>query len=189
MEKEVYTSKRKKLTIVLDSSGSMLSKRTDVVSAINALFRDWKSRNKDVHYQVYTFAEFIYLICESFLSMKDELDENRYQIGGSTSLYDAVCHVIEQNQEPNITFVIVSDGKDNSSKKTLNDAKNMVQKAKLEQEAAFIFIGEGEDSFAESKNMGIENTSMYAREGELGECIKSQEFAEMIAHSLFPEDD
>jgi uncharacterized protein YegL len=179
------------VTFLLDSSGSMFGKEDNVLRAINNMFSDWKKKGtKEVEYNVYTFAENLYKMKESTrLSVCSELKPEDYRIGGMTSLYDAVVQVFQENKEPGgRTFVIITDGEDTSSSKyTKEEAKKVIDQAKLEQNASIVFIGEGERAFSESKHLNIPSSFCVPDGLTVGEFLMSnrQEVQGEIESSLF----
>ena len=177
------------VTFLLDSSGSMMGKEDSVLRAINNMLTDWQKRDKEVKFNVYTFAENIHKMKDTtLLSVCSELKPEDYRVGGMTSLYDAVVHVFEQNKDLNRTFVIITDGEDTSSNKyTKEEAKRVIDQAKLEQNASIVFIGEGERAFSESKHLNIPSSYCVPEGLTVGEFLMSnQEVQYEIEHSLFP---
>ena len=179
------------VTFLLDSSGSMMGKEGNVLSAINNMFSDWKKKGtKEVEYNVYTFAENLYKMKGSTkLSVCSELKPEDYRVGGMTSLYDAVVQVFQENKERSgRTFVIITDGEDTSSSKyTKEEAKKVIDNAKLEQNASIVFIGEGERAFSESKHLNIASSFCVPDGLTVGEFLMSnrQEVQYQIENSLF----
>ncbi len=178
----------RKITFILDSSGSMLGKEKSVVNAINGMFSEWKKRDTLVQFNIYTFSEQIrVLIKNSNLDVTTEISEQDYRVAGMTSLYDAIVQVLNENKDQERTFVIITDGEDTSSNQfTRQDAKNAISLAKLEQNASFVFIGEGEKAFSESQNLGLDEVSSI-HVTNLSQEIESNHVLDVVNHSLFPE--
>ncbi len=178
----------RKITFILDSSGSMLGKEKSVVNAINGMFSEWKKRDTLVQFNIYTFSEQVRLfIKNSNLDITTEISEQDYRVAGMTSLYDAIVQVLKDNKDQERTFVIITDGEDTSSSHfTRQDAKNAIFLAKLEQNASFVFIGEGEKAFSESQNLGLDEVSSI-HVTNLSQELESNHVLDVVNQSLFPE--
>jgi VWFA-related protein len=120
--------------LVIDSSGSMRPKRSDVISAALAFVR---SSNPEDQIFVVNFNEHVSLGLSAnspFTSDAAQLETalSRNVITGMTALYDAIATGLEQLQRgkwDKKVLVVVSDGGDNASKGNLAQVMSMVSQS------------------------------------------------------------
>ena len=117
------------LGLVIDNSGSMYKKRP----AVNAAAIDLvQSSNPDDQAFVVNFSDESFLD-EEFTSNVGQLRQGLAHIDsrGGTALYDAVAasadHLVEQGTRPKQVLVVITDGDDNASTLTLEQAIRRVQ--------------------------------------------------------------
>lgn len=93
----------------------------------------------------------------------DELTEETYQPDGMTALYDAIGTTIDKfideydlsEDNAGVLFVIVTDGRENSSKLyTRDQVKSKVEELEATGKWTFTFMGT-EDAFAEAEQLGF----------------------------------
>jgi Ca-activated chloride channel family protein len=115
--------------LVIDNSGSMSSKRAAVVSAALDLV---KASNPQDETFVINFSDQAYLD-QDFTSDLGQLQNglSKLSLTGSTALYDTVVTAADKMERsatrPRKVLIVISDGDDNSSKLTLEDAVHRVQ--------------------------------------------------------------
>lgn len=115
--------------LVIDNSGSMSSKRAAVVSAALDLV---KASNPQDETFVLNFSDQAYLD-QDFTSDLGQLQNglSHLSLSGGTSLYDAVVTAADKMERsatrPRKVLIVISDGDDNSSKLSLEDAVHRVQ--------------------------------------------------------------
>jgi Mg-chelatase subunit ChlD len=115
--------------LILDNSGSMNSKRAAVAAA--ALDMVKASNPKDETF-VINFSDQAYLD-QDFTSDLNQLQQGLSHLGqsGGTSLYDTVVTAADKMERsatrPRKVLIVITDGDDNSSKLTLEDAIHRVQ--------------------------------------------------------------
>lgn len=131
---EVITSFRREdvpveIGIVVDNSGSMRDKRAKVNQAVMNLIR---ASNSDDESFVVNFGQTPYLD-QDFTSNVNLLETALRQVSsrGSTALYDAVVasavHLQNNSQLPKKVLLVITDGQDNMSRETLQDAMHKLQ--------------------------------------------------------------
>jgi Ca-activated chloride channel homolog len=131
---EVITSFRREdvpveIGIVVDNSGSMRDKRAKVNQAVMNLIR---ASNPDDESFVVNFGQTPYLD-QDFTSDVNLLETALRQVSsrGSTALYDAVVasavHLQNNSQLPKRVLLVITDGQDNMSRETLQDAMHKLQ--------------------------------------------------------------
>ncbi len=115
--------------LVIDNSGSMSSKRAAVVSAALDLV---KASNPQDETFVINFSDQAYLD-QDFTADLGLLQNGltHLSLAGSTALYDTVVTAADKMERsatrPRKVLIVISDGDDNSSKLTLEDAVHRVQ--------------------------------------------------------------
>jgi VWFA-related protein len=136
--------------IVVDNSGSMGSKRADVIAAALAFAQ---SSNPQDQMFVVNFNEHVSLGLPAnipFTSRKDQLQLalSRIQTIGQTALYDGITVALDhlkQGSSDKKVLILISDGGDNASKHSLAQVISMAK-----QSAAIIYaIGIYDDQDAE----------------------------------------
>jgi VWFA-related protein len=115
--------------LVIDNSGSMNSKRAAVVSAALDLV---KASNPQDETFVINFSDQAYLD-QDFTSDLGKLQNglSHLSLSGSTALYDTVVTAPDKMERsatrPRKVLIVITDGDDNSSKLTLDNAIHRVQ--------------------------------------------------------------
>jgi len=115
--------------LVIDNSGSMSSKRAAVVSAALDLV---KASNPQDETFVINFSDQAYLD-QDFTADLGQLQNglSHLSLTGSTALYDTVVTAADKMERsatrPRKVLIVISDGDDNSSRLTLEDAVHRVQ--------------------------------------------------------------
>src|ERR1700688_4562560 len=120
--------------LVIDNSGSMRSKRTDVIDAALAFAR---SSNPEDQVFVVNFNEHISMGLPSnveFTGNQQQLKTalSRNKADGLTALYDAVAIALEQLKKgkwDKKVLIVISDGGDNASKHTIPEIISMVNQS------------------------------------------------------------
>jgi Ca-activated chloride channel homolog len=115
--------------IVIDNSGSMLDKRDEVNQAVMSLVR---ASNPQDEIFVVNFSENYYLD-QDFTSDVNLLQASLRQVSmkGSTALYDAiVASAVHLTNNPRLdkkVLLVITDGQDNMSQETLQEAARRLQ--------------------------------------------------------------
>ncbi len=125
--------------LVIDNSGSMRPRRTEVIAAALAFAR--ASNPKDQHFLV-NFNEHVTFGLPAGTPFTGDLAQLEMALStvtanGKTALYDAVAAALEhlkQSQHDKLVLIVVSDGADNASR---YDAARIITLAK--QSAAIIY--------------------------------------------------
>ncbi|MGD0908757.1 MAG: VWA domain-containing protein [Candidatus Acidiferrales bacterium] len=120
--------------LVIDNSGSMRSKHSDVVAAAMAFVR---SSNPADQVFVVNFNEHVSMGLPAnvpFTNDSAQLETalSRNPLSGMTALYDAIARGIEQLQQgkwDKKVLIVVSDGGDNASKRNLAQVLSMVNQS------------------------------------------------------------
>ena len=154
------------ITIVVDKSGSMHSVRSDAEGGINSFLSDQAKQDGSANITLVEFStdwRFVYHATPVSSSMRYTLSPS-----GGTALLDAVGNAIndtgrrlaamkEKDRPGVVTFVIVTDGQENSSKEfTRAKIKEMIEHQQRVYNWKFMFLGANQDAFAEAASIGID---------------------------------
>jgi Mg-chelatase subunit ChlD len=169
-------SAKKKFTnlIIVDASGSMVTKIEEVKGGLRKLFLDIKSdaANNPTVLQTTIVTDFSSANDFRILANTDNAENltdaiaNNYQTRSATALYDAIAksfQLIPENQD-GVFVTIITDGEENDSKEFNTDhVKKLIADARLKK-WALVFMCCDEASMLAAKNMGfaIANSVMVA---------------------------
>jgi VWFA-related protein len=115
--------------LIVDNSGSMRTKRNAVASAALDLVRASNPQDETL---VINFSDQAYLD-QDFTSDLDKLQQGlaHLNLSGGTALYDTVVTAADKMERsakrPRKVLIVITDGDDNASKLTLDDAIHRVQ--------------------------------------------------------------
>jgi Ca-activated chloride channel homolog len=120
------------LGLIIDNSSSMAPRRGEVVEAGLALAEFSNPQDEFFVVHFYDRIDFSLRLHQAFARNLDRVREAVEKMPGSgkTALYDAVCAGMEhagQSALQKKVLVIISDGGDNASKHTLNEASDMAK--------------------------------------------------------------
>lgn len=157
------------ITLVVDRSGSMQEIREDAQGGVNAFIKKQATEPGEA---LLTLVQFDteYEIVHSGVPL-DEVPEYELVPRGGTALLDAVGRAINETgkrlsdmadaDRPGlVTFVITTDGLENSSKEfTKAQIKGMIEHQQETYDWHFTFLGANQDAFAEAGGLGIRAAS------------------------------
>ena len=157
------------ITLVVDRSGSMQEIRENAQGGVNAFIRKQAAEPGEA---LLTLVQFDteYEIVHSGLPIH-QVPEYELVPRGWTALLDAVGRAInetgkrlsdmEEADRPGlVTFVITTDGLENSSKEfTKVQIKGMIEHQQETYDWHFTFLGANQDAFAEAGGLGIRSAS------------------------------
>lgn len=139
---------------LLDKSGSMESVLDDTIGGFNSFVREQVPLGGTL--TLYTFSS--RCTCEyRDLPIEDVpfLTRETYVPHGNTALYDSMGQILKDYADKDGTFVILTDGQENSSRKyTKFHVKDLIEMSKLD----VMYVGVDLESAVE---MGISNTVAY----------------------------
>ncbi len=162
--------------IIIDASGSMGSKRPEVIGGLKQIFSDIK---KETSPEVNTTtivvdfansADFRVLVNSNNQSQLTDAVANNYQVRGATALYDAIGRAFRlvPKKQDGVFVSILTDGEENDSKEfKFADIKALIEK-KRNKKWAITFMGTSEESLKDAQALGVSvgNTMYFMNNGE-----------------------
>jgi len=141
--------------LVIDNSGSMVKRRADVITGALIFIRDSRPEDEMFVVNFNDRAELGLPPEKDFGHTTNELRSAllKGEVGGQTALYDAIDLAITQFKKANLmkkVLLIVSDGADNRSKRTLKDVVRDADRAGVLIYTIGLF-----DENSEDKNPGV----------------------------------
>lgn len=159
------TPDRRHLIVILDRSGSMSRVREDTEGGLNALLDE---QRKTPGVTTVTLVQFDDEIETVYTGRPlDEVPEFTFQPRGMTALLDAVGTTVWQEgqriatlppaeQPSEVTLVILTDGKDNRSKRfNPGLVRYLVDGAREHQGWTVVFLGANQDAFEVGGSLGV----------------------------------
>ena len=156
------------IIMLLDRSGSMVSLREDTIGGFNSFVEEQRKVPGEA---VLTLAQFDdkFKICYKALPLAEvpKLTEETFVPRGSTALRDAAARLMisagqhlstmkEEDRPENVIFVIITDGKENSSKETpAHILKEMIDLQTNVYKWQFLFLGANMDAALVAQDMGM----------------------------------
>lgn len=156
------------ITIVLDRSGSMESRKHDVIGGLNQFLKEQQQVKGEATITLIQFDHEYSKVYEGInIQHAPLLNTVTYFPRGSTALLDAIGKAIhetgnrlnrlrEEDKPDKVIFVIQTDGEENSSSE-FNRAKiyEMIGHQRGVYKWEFVFLGANQDAIAEAKRLNI----------------------------------
>jgi len=155
------------VTFVLDSSGSMRAIEADTRGGFNSFLDDQRAEDGDATVTLVDFNTNVDVTYrERAIENAPELTEAAYTPSGGTALHDAIVTAIEEadgqfggmddaQMPENVIIVVLTDGKENSSKTPTPTVRKMIE-ARQEEGWEFLFIGANQDAALTGENIGVD---------------------------------
>jgi len=157
------------ITIVLDESGSMASKLQDVLGGYNTFLDQQKAVKEDEARLILIKFNTTATPTLNCIPLEDvpKLTTANFTPGGGTALFDAISTGItmtegSQSMVDRTIVVIMTDGEENSSRKTSKEQVKALIKAKEDTGCwTFVYIGENPDAWSRDTGMSKHNVASY----------------------------
>ncbi len=161
------------ITFVLDETGSMMSIKDDTIGGFNQFLAEMKKPGPEGTPDILTRFTLVKFDSNHqtvvhkgvAISQVPDLTPETYSPGASTPLIEACVKAIratekaisgEGESEQRVQIVIQTDGQENASgAEYTNEVLNKLIKEKTEAGWLFIFLGAGQDAFAQAAKFGI----------------------------------
>ena len=159
------------IIVILDESGSMARKKSEVIGGFNNFIDQQKEISTDeARLTLIKFNSRVFPVWRNIrLEETPKLDSVKYEPCGFTALFDAIAKGIQigegdQLKDERVVMLIMTDGIENSSTKTnRQQLKEMIKKKEETEEWTFVYIGENPVQFAEDSGIDIGSTVEYDR--------------------------
>src|SRR5258708_11702059 len=110
------------IIVLLDESGSMYNKKSDIIGGYNTFIEDQKKiLNDSAKFSLIKFNDKIKVVHNN-ISLKEvkNISEETYSPNGLTALYDAISkgiQIVKSNKtNDRVIFLIMTDGEENCSR-------------------------------------------------------------------------
>ena len=160
-------------TFVIDKSGSMWSKVSDVIGGFNNFIKEQKEEKQgETKVSIYMFNHDIQkTVTNEDIDNVELLNETNYSPGGNTALNDALGTAIDEtgkfladmdeSERPSkVIVVVMTDGYENSSKEySREQVKEKIKHQEDKYSWDFIYIGADMTDDAQAQSYGIKNSA------------------------------
>jgi uncharacterized protein YegL len=160
------------ITVILDKSGSMESRRTDAIGGFNALVDDQKGQPGEAALSLVLFdTTYEVTFTEKRPIDVPALTMETYRPSGGTALLDAMGKTIaatgkrlaglpEESRPGKVIVVVITDGEENSSREYSYPRVNeMICHQRDVYKWEFIFVGTNQDAIASASRIGIDSAN------------------------------
>lgn len=161
------------IAVVIDKSGSMSSKKADVIGGFNEFLTEQQEVDGEATLTMIQFdTKYDVRYVAKDIQKVKPLNGSTYSPGGNTALLDAVGRCIdelgsklegtkEKDRPDKVIVVIFTDGQENSSKEYgLDRIKEMIDHQRDKYKWEFLFVGAGLEAFAGGRLLGIDSAFM-----------------------------
>jgi hypothetical protein len=147
------------VTVVLDESGSMASKREETIRGLNKYIEDLQKSGQDMILTIFRFNSYHCLPVRSCpVSQATSLTEKEYEPDGMTPLYDVLGSVLENpsDTDNHTIFVIITDGLENDSKRfNREQISKLIGHLQEVHKWEFVYLGANQDAWVAGAQIGI----------------------------------
>lgn len=181
------------IIFVLDKSGSMWDVKSDTIGGFNQFIEDQKKLPGEALFTFITFDTTYNKVSEgALLESVAHLNENTYNPGGGTALYDAVNRAIadtvtrhndtKSDDTPGkVIMVVLTDGQENSSRE-VRDLKKIAEMVKEREKLGWevLFLGADLDNWAQmGSGMG------FSKFGNMSKADMTTNMKKMSNHTAY----
>lgn len=159
---EATNSYRTLILVILDESGSMFNLKSDMIIEFNEFLTKQRKLEDRAKFYLIKFNNFISTVYEgNDLKDVEDLNHQSYDPDGCTALFEAIVQSInmvreDKTDEDRVVVVIMTDGKDNSSKRgKQSEAKKLIEECQAQKDWTFLYVGVEPDHF--TREVGIPN--------------------------------
>ena len=166
------------VTFVLDETSSMMGRKEATISGFNEWMMEMEKFAGTVEFTMVKFNTNKHeLAYKQAILGTDEirLDNVNYRPAAATPLYDAIGKAIretedilsERKDDPSVTFVILTDGEENSSQEWTIDTIKQLIKEKEESGWTFTYLGVSQGSWQGGFDLGISDGNVMNLSGSI----------------------
>jgi hypothetical protein len=170
-------SKAHLVTFVLDETSSMMPRKSATISGFNEWMMEMEKFPGEVLFTMVKFNTDKHELAYKQALLGDDqirLSEASYRPAAATPLYDAIGRAIratedvlsEREDDPSVTFVILTDGEENSSTEWNIDTIKQLIEEKEKEEWTFTYMGVTQDAWQGGFDLGIGVGNIMASPGD-----------------------
>jgi len=157
------------IVIVLDESGSMADKKSDILGGFNEFLKEQKELTDDVASAIFLkFNSEVTIVneCKPIAEVA-ELTKDTFKPGGSTALYDAIFDGVTLGEKvesdvDRVLCLIMTDGEENASRKIhAKGIRDLIKRKEDEGKWTFLYIGENPERWANDTGTSSGNVAQY----------------------------
>jgi uncharacterized protein YegL len=157
------------IIIILDESGSMGTKKLDVIGGYNSFIGDQKKIKNDIARLYLVKFNTVVTTVHKGIALENvpELTANNYLPGGMTALFDAIAEGVriaekDKTEEERVICVIMTDGEENSSRETTKEqVKEIISGNEAKGDWTFLYIGENPERWTKEAGMSSAHGISY----------------------------
>ena len=159
---------RTEVVFVLDRSGSMGGRESDVIGNFNKVIADQKLKPGECTVSVVLFDDTAEVLLDRVpLADVRDLTERDYDVRGCTAYYDALGraihhhirvqrHLPEERRAEKVMFIVMTDGEENASREYSGEAlRHLLEEEQKKWGWEFLFFGAGIDAIEAARHIGI----------------------------------
>lgn len=166
----VQTNDDVHIVCVIDKSGSMRGKESDVIGGFNKFLAEQKALPGNAYLTMIQFDhEYDVRFNRVPIQHVAELTKDTYKPRGNTALLDAIGRAINSVlwTDRKVQVLVITDGEENASTQYRKETITNLIKAKTEAGWSFVYLGAGVNSFRDATNIGFHqnNIVQYANTG------------------------
>jgi uncharacterized protein YegL len=155
------------VNVILDKSGSMASKTSDVIHGFNAYLEGLAQEDAVEYCFSLTFFDTVVEYRHVAVPLVDvpHLDNKSYRPGGNTALNDAIGATVrkvenEEAKHDKVVTVIMTDGEENSSREWSTAGVKALIEEKESKGWTFVFLGAAMDAWSQGAAYGIRTANV-----------------------------
>lgn len=171
-------SKTHLVTFVLDETSSMMVRKEATISGFNEWMMEMEKFTGTVEFTMVKFNTNKHELAYKQAGLgayEIRLDSANYRPAAATPLYDAIGKAIRETEDvlserkdsPSVTFVILTDGEENSSQEWTIDTIKQLIKEKEESGWTFTYLGVSQDSWQGGFDLGISSGNIMNLSGSV----------------------
>lgn len=165
------TDNQTEIIFLLDRSGSMSGLEKDTIGGFNQFVEKQSKMTGKTILTTVLFDHEYEVLWDGIDANEAKLTEKDYVVRGMTALLDAIGKITidvksrlakEPEYNPNVIFVITTDGMENASKEfTYKKIKKLIDQQQQDHKWKFIFMGANINAAIEAGNIGISKEYAY----------------------------
>jgi uncharacterized protein YegL len=160
------------IIVILDESGSMGTKKSDVMGGFNSFIANQKQLKNDSAKLYFIKFNTVVSVVHKGIALEEtpDLTETNYLPGGMTALYDAIAEGVrlaekDKASDERVICVIMTDGEENSSRETTKEqVKDIISGYEAKGDWTFLYIGENPERWTKDAGMSAAHGIHYDNE-------------------------